>query len=586
MVFVALTIGMIWVVMREYRNSASRKDIRAHFQQIAVALHTYHDQHGCFPPAYVIGPNGQRWHSWRVLLLPYLGEEELHRQYRMGEPWNSTHNLPLAAKIPKVYSCAITAGTDRGITTCLAVVGRATAWPEQYCARLEDIRDGTSNTIQLVECADSEILWIEPRDLSHQEAMRFDQTDSHPHPSSAHQKGGPLLALFGDGAVRSLSTQMSRDLYRSLLSINGGAPLAGVDWPLDEIPMAAELPAPQPASDFSLTDILPVPSGPVVAGRNYLYCATFAIAWDEACGRCGGRPLRLAGDPALAQMLNGHIFKRSNLSDESYIAAAGPGDDAFRKRLQAEATRKFPGSEPKLIDPDNRDHVLQLYAYLAKSLPLHVAFDVLPDPLEFQTADRRIPVASFGAEHLPDDSHGEQLRSQVTILDYVNDLDFILRIQPANPRDEIILAKIAPAPTLEEMLSIVRQRIEHPNPKHTDRHFLETESLVIPRLTVSVQRSYSEIVSAITIGTDLYVSVAEQIIKFRIDETGAVLESEAVIMVDNGHTPSMPAGTRKFIFDRPFLIYLIERGADQPYFAAWIENTEFMDRIGPKAVIH
>jgi hypothetical protein len=85
-----------------------------------------------------------------------------------------------------------------------------------------------------------------------------------------------------------------------------------------------------------------------------------------------------------------------------------------------------------------------------------------------------------------------------------------------------------------------------------------------------------EFVDAIIIG-DLYISVAEQIIKFRIDETGAVFESEAVIMADNGHIPSTPAGKRKFVFDRPFLVYLIERGADQPYFAAWIENEEFME---------
>ena len=140
-VFIALTMGIIWALIREYRNSASRKDVRAHFQQIGAALATYHDQHGSFPPAYVLGPDGDRWHSWRVLLLPYLGEEELSRQYRMDEPWNSPHNLPLAAKIPMAYSSTVASGSDRGITTCLAVVGRATAWPEQYSARLEDIRD-------------------------------------------------------------------------------------------------------------------------------------------------------------------------------------------------------------------------------------------------------------------------------------------------------------------------------------------------------------------------------------------------------------------------------------------------------------
>ncbi len=55
------------------------------------------------------------------------------------------------------------------------------------------------------------------------------------------------------------------------------------------------------------------------------------------------------------------------------------------------------------------------------------------------------------------------------------------------------------------------------------------------------------------------------------------MESEAVIVGDNGHTPQIPAGKRKFVFDRPFLICLTEREADQPYFAAWIENAELME---------
>jgi hypothetical protein len=114
----------------------------------------------------------------------------------------------------------------------------------------------------------------------------------------------------------------------------------------------------------------------------------------------------------------------------------------------------------------------------------------IPAPLRFQTRDRLVPVASFGTEHLRDDAHSEQLRSQVTILDYVNDMDFVLRVQPATPRDEIILAKIEPGKTLEATLDAVRKRIEHPSPRHTDRHFLATESLVIPKLTLGVHRKY------------------------------------------------------------------------------------------------
>ena len=44
---------------------------------IAFALHAYHEDHGSFPPAYVPGADGEPAHSWRVLLLPYLEQEQL-----------------------------------------------------------------------------------------------------------------------------------------------------------------------------------------------------------------------------------------------------------------------------------------------------------------------------------------------------------------------------------------------------------------------------------------------------------------------------------------------------------------------------
>ncbi len=86
--------------------------------------------------------------------------------------------------------------------------------------------------------------------------------------------------------------------------------------------------------------------------------------------------------------------------------------------------------------------------------------------------------------------------SQVAILDYRNDDDFVVRLRPGTPcRDDIVLAKVARGRTLEETVDAVRNRIANPNPKHNDRHFLSTESLVIPKtLTISVERKYVEII--------------------------------------------------------------------------------------------
>ena len=39
---------------------------------IAKALNKYSDDYKCYPPAFLVGADGKAWHSWRVLLLPFL----------------------------------------------------------------------------------------------------------------------------------------------------------------------------------------------------------------------------------------------------------------------------------------------------------------------------------------------------------------------------------------------------------------------------------------------------------------------------------------------------------------------------------
>lgn len=41
--------------------------------------------------------------SWRVHLLPFLGEESLYSEFRLNEPWDSANNKPLISRIPDVF---------------------------------------------------------------------------------------------------------------------------------------------------------------------------------------------------------------------------------------------------------------------------------------------------------------------------------------------------------------------------------------------------------------------------------------------------------------------------------------------------
>ena len=61
-----------------------------------MAVANYHETFGSFPPAFVNGPDGTPWHSWRVLILPYLQQQKLYESYNFAEPWNGPNNRTLA----------------------------------------------------------------------------------------------------------------------------------------------------------------------------------------------------------------------------------------------------------------------------------------------------------------------------------------------------------------------------------------------------------------------------------------------------------------------------------------------------------
>jgi hypothetical protein len=63
-----------------------------------------------------------------------------------------------------------------------------------------------------------------------------------------------------------------------------------------------------------------------------------------------------------------------------------------------------------------------------------------------------------------------------------------------------------------------------------------------------------------------------------LDESGARLESAFELAMSNGHAPSPPTRPRMFVLDRPFLLYMKEPTADQPYLAIWVANAELMER--------
>ncbi|MBX9624714.1 MAG: DUF1559 domain-containing protein [Gemmataceae bacterium] len=202
--------------VRRVHEAAARCSTQGRLCQLGVALHNYADTYGHFPPAYVLGPDGRPWHSWRVLVLPYIEQDPLFKEYRFDEPWDGPNNRRLADPIPTGYTLD---RRDRpGVTTTdyLAVVGPRTMWPGPVGRRHREITSPPESTILLAENHGLDIPWMEPRDLDFA-SMSFEY--NHPEGVSSRLPN-PTVAM-ADGSVRSLDRWEPDDLRTMLTATDG-----------------------------------------------------------------------------------------------------------------------------------------------------------------------------------------------------------------------------------------------------------------------------------------------------------------------------------------------------------------------------
>lgn len=207
------------------RELARRVQCVNSLKSIAVALHQYHDDYGCFPSPSVLDQDGKPMHSWRVALHSYVEDSMgpgFFWKYDFSQPWNSANNMRAARPrnpFSSPYRCPSAPQPDAAFTNYVMIVGADTACRRGEWTSLHRITDGSASTIIVAEIADSDILWTEPRDLCFDE-MSFRINDpSKPGISSHHPNGA--MVVFADGNVRFLDNSTDPKAVKAMLTSAG-----------------------------------------------------------------------------------------------------------------------------------------------------------------------------------------------------------------------------------------------------------------------------------------------------------------------------------------------------------------------------
>ena len=193
---IAILIALLLPAVQQAREAARRTQCKNNLKQIGIALHNYHDTHSCLPPMKIWAngidcPGGTPWDntggfSWRVMILPFVEQSAMYNQIDFSfihaplvctgaaAVLTNITNKPVPGYLcPSDSTPAIIgshAGSNYGAAVSASAQSKLTygqgsgSIPYEKLAavfqmnntgpikvRLDDIKDGTSNTIAVAE---------------------------------------------------------------------------------------------------------------------------------------------------------------------------------------------------------------------------------------------------------------------------------------------------------------------------------------------------------------------------------------------------------------------------------------------------
>lgn len=192
-------------------------------RNMLTAMHNFHGDFNRLPTQAICDKDGKPLLSWRVAMLPYLGQDHLYKQFKLDEPWDSENNIKLIEKMPRIYVHPVAKNvpanhtlyqvfySKKGDKPAAAIMENGKITLQQFA-----LQDGTSNTFVLTDAASTAVPWTKPADLYYDGKVEN-------LPKLVSPRGDDWAhVVFADGSVRRYKVTANPKLLWQLIGRNDG----------------------------------------------------------------------------------------------------------------------------------------------------------------------------------------------------------------------------------------------------------------------------------------------------------------------------------------------------------------------------
>ena len=229
---IAILIGLLLPNLRRVREASARAQCQNNLKQILLGLHNYHDTHGRLPPGCVGPPTADPAErlSWVTLLLPSVEQDAAFRKLdpEAGYAGNATLAEPIRlfrcpaaraieppAPLTHYFGCGGVGADAPGRSADSPGIGLL-GFDRQL--RLSDVKDGTSNTLALLESHDQSGPWAQGGFAT----LRGIEPTAR---ASTHEGGGSTVGM-ADGSVRFVREKTPFAALAAAATVAGGEAVA------------------------------------------------------------------------------------------------------------------------------------------------------------------------------------------------------------------------------------------------------------------------------------------------------------------------------------------------------------------------